>query len=265
MVIRFASLIIGASKHVSSLRSIVLLLALGLAFVSAEAQQPFAYVTNQDSEDVSVIDTAKIAVVATVPVGTRPFGVAITTDATRAYVANSNFPGSLSVIDTTTNTVIATVEIPNDCPFAVAMTPDGTRAYVTRWCTSTVSAIDLSTNSVMDTFAVGAGPIGIAISPDGAFAYVACFNSNSVTVVNTATNTVVATVPVGDSPNWVAITPDGAFAYVTNPGSNNVSVIDTGTNTVVATVPVGLFPDGVAITPNGAFAYARMVPPARFP
>ncbi|WP_257208097.1 hypothetical protein [Bacillus cereus] len=37
----------------------------------------FAYVTNNDDHTVSVIDTSSNSVVATVPVGSRPFGVAI--------------------------------------------------------------------------------------------------------------------------------------------------------------------------------------------
>ena len=40
--------------------------------------QPFAYVTNFGSDDVSVIDTATNMVVATITVGTVPFYVAIT-------------------------------------------------------------------------------------------------------------------------------------------------------------------------------------------
>ncbi len=60
------------------------------------------------SNNVSVIDTAANAVVATVPVGTAPLDVAITPDGTHAYVTNfaSN---NVSVINTTTDTVIATV------------------------------------------------------------------------------------------------------------------------------------------------------------
>jgi YVTN family beta-propeller protein len=38
----------------------------------------FAYVANKDSNTVSVIDTATNTVVATVPVGSAPIGVAIT-------------------------------------------------------------------------------------------------------------------------------------------------------------------------------------------
>ena len=46
-------------------------------FSPADAQ-PFAYVANQRSSAVSVVNTANITVAATVPVGASPFGVAIT-------------------------------------------------------------------------------------------------------------------------------------------------------------------------------------------
>ena len=41
-----------------------------------------------------------------------------------------NLTNTVSVIDTATNTVVATIPVGGN-PFGVAITPDGTRAYVT--------------------------------------------------------------------------------------------------------------------------------------
>ncbi|MFF9400986.1 YncE family protein, partial [Streptomyces sp. NPDC014744] len=49
-----------------------------------------AYVVNEGSNDVSVIDTSTLTVTATVPVGTTPFWVAITGDSLHAYVTNAS-------------------------------------------------------------------------------------------------------------------------------------------------------------------------------
>ena len=76
-----------------------------------------------------MIDTATNTVIATVPVGDYPVGVAVTPDGTRAYVTNCD-ADTVSVIDTATNTVIATIPV-GDRPGDVAVSPDGTRAYVT--------------------------------------------------------------------------------------------------------------------------------------
>ena len=75
-----------------------------------------------------MIDTATNTVVATVPVGTNPIGVAITPDGKHAYVTNFT-SNNVSVIDTATNTVVATVPVGNN-PVGVAVTPDGKHAYV---------------------------------------------------------------------------------------------------------------------------------------
>jgi len=212
-----------------------------------------AYISNADSNDVSVIDTATNTVVATVAVGNSPFGVAVSSDGSRAYVANA-FSSDVSVIDTSTNTVVATIALENS-PYGVAITPDGTRAYVTNPVSNSVSVIDTGTNTVVATVPVGNIPYGVAITPDGTRAYITNDQADSVSVIDTSTNIVVATVAVGTFPYGVAISPDGGRAYVVNEFSGDVSVIDISTNIVVATVPVGDAPYGVAITPDGTRAY----------
>jgi YVTN family beta-propeller protein len=58
----------------------------------------------------AVISTATNTVTATVVVGSRPYGVAVTPDGSRVYVANG-FSDTVSVISTATNTVTATVAV----------------------------------------------------------------------------------------------------------------------------------------------------------
>ena len=106
-----------------ALFAIVLAMGLALAACPAEAA-PFAYVTNEHSNNVSVIDTATNTLVATIPVGTIPFAVAVTPDGTHVYVANEG-SNNVSVIGTATNTVVKTIPVGKN-PVGVAVTPDGT-------------------------------------------------------------------------------------------------------------------------------------------
>jgi YVTN family beta-propeller protein len=105
-------------------------------------------------------------VAATISLGTNqnPFGVAITPDGTRAYVTISFPNNSISVIDTATNTLVATIPV-GVAPNGIAITPDGTRAYVTNVGSDTVSVIDTTTNTVIGTIPVGVGPVAVAITP----------------------------------------------------------------------------------------------------
>ena len=89
-----------------------LALALTLAYLLAPAstRAQNAYITNQRSNTVSVIDTATNTVSATIPVGVNPVGVAVNPGGSKVYVANLS-ANTVSVIDTATNTVIATIPV----------------------------------------------------------------------------------------------------------------------------------------------------------
>jgi YVTN family beta-propeller protein len=119
------------------------------------------------SNSVSVIDTATNTVVATIAVGSRPFGVAVSPDGLRVYVAN--YAGSsVSVIDTAANAVIATVPLASLFPIGIAVSPDGSRVYVTHEVTGDVSVIDTATYTVVATIPVGVPGddlTGIAVNP----------------------------------------------------------------------------------------------------
>jgi YVTN family beta-propeller protein len=99
----------------------------------------FAYVANRVSSDVSVIDVSSRTVVTTVrlPSGANPRSVAITPDATRAYVPDFLL-SSISVINTARNAVVATIWVGSG-PTAIAITPDGSRSYVASQNSNSVS------------------------------------------------------------------------------------------------------------------------------
>ena len=180
----------------------------------------------------------------------RPTGVI----AQNAYITNSG-DGTVSVIDTASNTVIATSRVGNG-PNGVAVTPDGAKVYVANRGSRTVSVIATASNGVIATIPVGNGPIGVAVTPDGARVYVANITDRTVSVINTASNTVIATIPAGNNDLFgVAVTPDGAKVYVATRFA--VLVIATASNTVVATISIGIgsLPVGVAVTPDGAKVY----------
>jgi len=132
-------------------------------------------------------------------------------------------------------------------------------AYVANIDSDTVSVINTTNNTVVETIPVGDGPWGVAVNQAGSYVYVVNNHNsprgNSVSVISTATNTVVATIPVGSVPFGVAFTPDGTRAYVANGNSNSVSVINTATKKVTTTVAVQNYPVGLAVLGNGTFVY----------
>jgi YVTN family beta-propeller protein len=80
---------------------------------------------------------------------------------TRAYVTNRT-AGTVTIIDTTTNSVIGTVAV-GPTPDGLAIKPDGTKLYVTSRDNNTVTVVDTTTKAIVKTIAV-AKPSAIGIN-----------------------------------------------------------------------------------------------------
>ncbi len=227
---------------------------------------PFAYVTNYNDDagtTVTPIDTATNTAGAAITVGTGPQGVAITPDGMFAYVANFT-THSISVINTLTNEVVATIPLTGQSDTAyVAITPNGEFAYVTNAGSGMVSVINTAMNAIVDTITIAGTPSvqGIAITPDGTKAYVAIqspVGDVGIAVIDTINNTQSFTISLpGTAPYAVAITPNGTTAYVTDRANSAVIPITIANNTAGTPIPLTALGDpvGIAITPNGLFAY----------
>ena len=68
----------------------------------------------------------------TIRVGAAPDGIAVSPDGRRAYVTNSS-ADTVSVIDTATNSVVATYDV-DEYPTGVAVSPDSSRMANTSRC-----------------------------------------------------------------------------------------------------------------------------------
>ena len=196
-------------------------------------------------------------------------------DAYCVYVPNVEAQ-SISVIDTTTNSLSATIQVGYIQANGPALTPDDRFLYIgnrgdSEHPNNTVSVIETATNLIASTVTVTAasGPDHISITPNGAMAYVTGQKSGTLMVLDTAktltdpSNALVKTIeiPGGDALFGGVISPDGTFAYVnacatpcdfSSSSTLFVAVIDTTTNTIRTTVPGA---GGSAVTPNGQFLY----------
>jgi YVTN family beta-propeller protein len=242
-----------------------------LALLTADAAaQPFAYVLGQPQADgaaatVTVIDTSspnnlimKFIEVGANCVCAAPDSMAMVPNGSRLYVTNQR-GNSVSVIDTTSNTVIGTIPVGSG-PVGAAASPDGARVYIVNGSGATsVSVIDTATNGVIASIPLGvAQPMGIAVTPDGGRLYVSAAGASSLLVIDTASLSITKTIPVGNSPLSVDLSPDGSLVYVAALLSNAVSVISTASDTVVATIPVAN-PASARPSPDGSRVYVANV------
>jgi len=248
--------------------------ATSAAYVSVWSQPGLT--TAIGADNVADIQTSDIGV------GDTPMYLAANPSGTRVYVPNrySNTPvapsrasvgvraigtgyGNVSVIDTATDTVVATVEDPTfDQPYAVAVKPDGSEAWVVNYGSQTVSIIDTSTNTVtgtIDDYCFN-NATGIVFNPVLSEAYVvADYEGKAVCIVDTAVTPyrVIDTVYLDSgiyNAEYAVVTPDGSKIYVTG---DAVSRIDTQTREVISFTPYDLGTvTYLAVSNDGTKVYA---------
>ena len=192
-------------------------------------------------------------VTATVPVGETPGFVVISPDGRRAMIANQA-AGMITVLDTATNEVIATIPVPAGPPQYLSFSPNGERVYVSIWdqarTVAAVGVLDTTTNAIVATIPVRTRPYLSAVTPDGQRLYVPNHDSGTISVIDTVTNAVTTEIKVAPNPHWVEMSSDGTRAYVANHESNLVSVVDTNDNSILAEVPVQTSPHSLAVHPT---------------
>lgn len=182
----------------------------GSAFPEGLALSPdgsLLYVALSRSNALGVIDLATQKVVAQIPVGNAPWGVAV--DGTSVYVTNEGgrpaTPGDFT----------------NDSSGTAVVADPGSGGSAT----GTVSVVDTSTRKVVSSINVGNHPTSVHI--DGKYVFIANTNSDSISVIDSSARRLVKTIgvkpfpgaPLGSSPQSVTTLPGGQLAVAL--GNNN--------------------------------------------
>lgn len=217
----------------------------------APAQRVF--VTNEDSGDVTVIDSANDEITRTLHVGKRPRGLRVSPDGRLLYVAVS---GSIKSPPKTASTP------PNDARLAaVGPVPglgplgDDDADAPRDGAADGIAVVDVERGAVTRMLPAGRDPEAFDVTADGTTLYVSNEETAEVSVVDIASSRIVRTVKVGREPEGVTISPDGRFVYVTSEAASEVDVLLARTGEVVARIPTGMRPRAVAFSPDGAQAY----------
>ena len=224
-----------------------------LADVTVSPRGDIVLLTDHFNNVVRVLSTANNSIVASIPVGSAPDQVAFSPDGRLAYVSNI-LSWTVSVIDTATLTVVATIGGVGAGANTVCVSPDGSRVYVgSHW--NGVSVIDTNSNTVIANLPLNSpnGPVvAMALTPDGTKLYVtdrhhSSQTPNNVWVVNTATNSVEARISVDAGfDGGLVVSSDGAILYASAATNNTVLAIDTATNQIITAISVGQVPHSIA-------------------
>jgi YVTN family beta-propeller protein len=191
-----------------------------------------AYVSNEDGETVSVLDTGKDEVIATIAVGKRPRGLKLNRDGSLLYVAVSGLP---------------------KCPPSV---PDEECAKLKRDVQADgIATIDTATLKLTRVLKSGSDPEQFDLSRDGKRLYISNEDSAQASVLDTTSGAIIKTIPMGHEPEGVRVSPNGKWVIVTSETDSAVSIVDATSLEVLKTASVGVRPRDLAFTPDSKTIY----------
>lgn len=236
--------------------------------VTVQQAQPAvatAYVPNQDSGSVSVVDifsNGEASRVTDIPVGGQPFAVDISVDGQLVFVTVTDRDrgdvGVLVVIDTNTNTVINKIELNiglfiSRMPEGLKVTPDGRYVYIVNFGSNDLSIVDIDRQQVINNPALGIVQAGahIDFTPDGTQAYITSPPTDEVVVVNLSVNLPVKIINASTSPQGIFVSKDPNEPIALAASRNGLVPIDTKlaeTNMFLISTS-GRRPTGVIIVP----------------
>lgn len=213
-----------------------------------------AWATSRGPDTVTAFDGATGKVLATIPVGKAPMGLAVPSGTNKLFVGNES-SNSVSVISLARREVIATITV-GSRPHHMFASPDGTRVYVAEFGTNKIGVIDTMTDSLVGEWATGPTALRAhapAPSPDGKTLYAVNSVGNTLSALDAKTGALEWSMPTGDNPSELHVLRDGRTAFVSVRNLDQIDMIDLAARQVVRHIPVGDQPDTVQIAPDESF------------
>ncbi len=240
------------------LQGLLLIFTLPILLPTADAAADTVYSINNNGS-VSFIETGNDAVTVTIslPSGSNPTALCLNPVTTHAYTLNSA-TNSISVLDTTLQTVISTISDGTRLTgvSTIACDPTGKSVLIgnndTSGATSKILYLNTATLALdsLETV-VGNNPGSIVFNKSGSKAYVLSQGVPSISVIDTSTKQVTTTTPLldADAPYALAMHTQDTYLYVVNLTGNTVTFINPSTMEIDPTpVAVGRFPNSLAVS-----------------
>jgi PQQ-dependent catabolism-associated beta-propeller protein len=228
-----------------------------------------AYVSNEKSNTISVIDIDKFAVTKTIKVGQRPRGIELTKDGKFILVAVGD-DDTIQMIDTGTGEIVATLPSGPD-PELFIQDPTGKTLYVANENDNTVTIIDIERRVPIGEVQVGVEPEGMGLSPDGKILVNSSETTNMAHFIDTATRQIVANVLVDARPRFAEFKRDASEVWVSSEIGGTVSIIDPVKHEVTKKISFeipglrkeAIQPVGINITRDGRTGFVALGPANR--
>src|SRR5256885_7509941 len=153
-------------------------------FIAYDSGKGEMFVTDERSNNVTVISDSTNAVIANIPVGSYPIGLACDSGKGEVFVTNSG-SNNVTVISDSTNAVIANIPV-GSYPSGAAYDSGKGEMFVTNYgvISNNVTVISDATHAVIANIPVGSYPIGVAYDPGNGYIYVANYFQGTISIIS---------------------------------------------------------------------------------
>lgn len=210
-----------------------------------------AWVTNQFTRDVAVVDLAWHRRIGSIAMEGNPLAAALSPDGRTLYVSTNLDRLCVCALTDTGGRVVRSAAIPQAC-VELSVHPAGSRVILPTWKAGSILELDARTLAVIHRYDVGGMPLGTAISADGLRLYSA--NEESwVDLIHFPSGKVVRRnleAPV----NEIALTPDQTLVYASMRTAGRVAILNAETLSDLGTLETGGLPRHIAFDPLGRVA-----------
>lgn len=237
-----------------------------------------AFITNQASDLVAVVNLDNNFVVRMIPVGTRPNLLDVPHHVTVDNQGRYFYPamieeGTIEKYDAWTYEKLGRLVLPGK-PAEIFLLNDGTKGYVTNWDAGVsgfrgVFLVDAQNMTLLQT--IGDARMyathGGRVTHDDKYFIAVSQLSEYVTIIRTSDNEIEDQIPVDESvppngngtrnfqPYAAGVTPDDRYIFISCPSSNDVRVLDMRSRTFIRTIATPQFPLMLEISPDGRWCY----------
>jgi len=218
-------------------------------------------VTNEDSNDVTVISTMTHEVVSTIPVPSRPHHIRTNRDGSRVYVAEYG-ANKVAVIDTTTDKLVdelVAADAANAKTHSTWLTRDGKWLLVVNETPANLAILSLETGKVVGSVALGLPPAEVIATADGKTAYVS-LRTGVIKAVDLDSRAITGEVTLPAASDTLQLTPDDKQLMVALRGTPaQLAVVDTKSLKVLQTIDLagtGTIAGHNWLSANGRYSFA---------
>ena len=210
-----------------------------------------AWVTNQFTKDVAVVDLVSRCRAGSIAMEGDPLAAALSPDLRTLYVTTNFDRLCACALTDNGGRILRSAPLPQACT-ELAVHPTGNRVYVPTWKAGTILELDARSLSVIHRYDVGGQPLGVALSSNGLRLY--CGNERGwIDLVHLPTGKIVRRsflTPVDE----VALTPDQTVVYASLRAAGQIAMVDADTLVSVGTLETGGLPRHVAFDRLGRVA-----------